>query len=396
MSPLFRKSDEKTVAIFDIGNGSIGAAIVRLSQSNAPTILYSYREPITFLPQVSSERLMENMLKLLKSVASHVEKEVWPQYHRNVKEAYCVFSTPWFVADTRVISYEKDTPFMVTRGMVEDILKKDEDAFIASLKDGNYEKVFGINLHILEKKIIHTKLNGYEIQDFLNKKAKQIEITLFLSYMSDLIPKKVEDILNHYFNFRTVNFNSYALASWFAFREQFPHEEHFLFLDISGEVTDVMLHEKGIIAETAAFPAGRSLILRNIVRDMTVPPEVALSFLNMYTKKSVEKRFAADLEKIIKNTQEEWRAAFVEAIQSFKKNTVMPKKVFITADADCAPIFLETLKTSFPKGLQVPNPIFEPIYIGSEVTEQFVHKDHKGILDPFIALESTFLNKIVL
>ncbi len=396
MSPLFRKSEKKTVAIFDIGNGSIGFAVVELSRNNLPNILYSYREPITFLPDSTNARLLDSMLKLLKSVSAHVQKQVWNQYHRHVRDAYCIFAAPWFVADTRVVKVEKEEPFFVSRNTVDDILKKDEQQYIASLKEGDYENIFGINLHMIEKKIIHTRLNGYEVGDFLNKNARQLEIMLFSSFMADTIPKKVEDVINQYFHFRTINFNSYALASWLAMREIFPHEQDFIFLDISAEMTDIMLVEKGVVVETDSFAIARSSILRSIVDKLAVPPEVAVSFLNLYNKRAVEQKFAAKIDICVKEVQKKWWLQFIEALKTFENYQLMPKKIFITADTDVAPLFAEALKQEVPAELELPEHMFEVVYLGSETAEHLVHKQQPGSADSFIALESAFLNKIVL
>ncbi|MDQ3014895.1 MAG: hypothetical protein M3Q73_03455 [bacterium] len=396
MSLLFSNKGEQTIALFDIGNGSIGASIVKLSKKDLPTILYSYREPITFMPQATQQKLMENMLKILKSICGHMQKDIWPQYHRNVKHAYCVFSAPWFVAETRDIKYEKDALFDVSQALVEDILRKDEKAFTDSLIDGNYEKTFGIKLHILEKKIIHTKLNGYEVHDFLYKKAKQLEITLFTSFMSDTIPTSVEAVLRQYFHFNSVNFNSYAMASWYTLQSMFPLEQHHLLLDISAEMTDIMLTEYGMVRSIVSFPEGKSLVLRKIVEELAVPPEVALSFLQLYNRGAVEAQFADKMNIIIKNCQEIWRTQFFEALKSLKNYTLMPAKVFITADNDIAQAFIDSLKLPVPAEFDVPQNTFDVVFLGSDVVHPFAKKVQPGPVDVFIALESAFLNKIIL
>ncbi|MBX4198371.1 hypothetical protein KW782_03495 [Candidatus Parcubacteria bacterium] len=374
MSWLFNKPDEEIVAVFDIGNGSIGCAIVRLSPHGKPTVLYNHRQPMAFLQHVTSERLLDTMVKLLKSVSQHVGKEVWPQYRRQVRRAFCFFSSPWYMSQTRVLTIEKEKPFTVTSDLIEDIFKKDAETFAQEQKTGTYEKMFGQNLHLLEKNVIHIKLNGYELPNPVNKKARILELTFFASFIAETIQQKIEDILQAAFHFKSISMNSFALASWVAVRDMFPTENSFLILDITGEVTDIMLTETGVLAEIISFPAGRSLILRKIVDELAVPPEVALSFLKLHNKGLVEKKFQNKMEDIIKAAQKTWSEALTETLSLFTKQKMMPQKMFVTVDDDVAPIFLEVLRQN----------TFTVVHLGEEM-----------IQDPFVILESTFINKAV-
>ncbi len=67
MFSLFGKDREEIVAIFDIGNGSVGGALVHFAPKMPPTLLYTHREPIETVLHSSSARLTSRMLKLLKN-----------------------------------------------------------------------------------------------------------------------------------------------------------------------------------------------------------------------------------------------------------------------------------------------------------------------------------------
>jgi hypothetical protein len=395
MSWLFNKEEEHVIAVFDIGNGSIGCSFVQLSKHHLPHILYSHREPITFIPRISSERLLETMLKLLKSVSNTVHHEAWKKYHKSVRSAHCIFSSPWYICETRILTIEKDKSFTITQNLIDTIIKKEEDEFIKALHEGKYEKVFGSDIHLLEKKVIHTRLNGYAVDDSIGKRSRLLELTFFSSFMSDSIIKGVEKILHTYFHFKTIEHHTYALASWCAIRDIFPAHKDFLFLDITSEITDVMLTEAGILSETISFPAGRSMILRKIVDELTVPPEVALSFLNLYNKKAVDKEFKEKMDDIIKSVQDLWYKSFIETLTNIRKYRLIPKKIFITADADSAPIFLDILKRNISTELNVPQDMFDVVFLGKNLVEPTVSSIDDQHTDAFIALESTFLNKIL-
>ncbi len=399
MLNIFGKKEHEVVAIFDIGNGSIGGALVRFSEHGVPTILYSHREPIAYLPHATSKRLLDEMIKLLDSVAANIHKtgllHIKHRFHvHSVKRAFCVFSSPWYISDTRTTKISEEKSFVVSRKYIDDLIRKEEDEFIKTLKDGKYEKMFGSDTRLLEKKIIHTKLNGYEVDHPINKKAKELDITFFSSFIAHDITKAVEDTLLKHFHFRSIHFHSYALASWSAMRDMYPTIHNFLFIDITGEVTDVMLTQRGILSETITFPLGRSMIVRKIVDELKVSPEVAVSFLSVYSKGSLEEKFMQKMKDLLKPTQDFWIASCLKTITILKKSHIIPRKIFITADEDTANLFYDVLTQTLPSEMNIPNNSFEVIILKPEVMKIVAHIEAGVERDSFLLLESEFLNKI--
>jgi cell division ATPase FtsA len=399
MLGLFQKQEEEIVAVFDIGNGSIGAALVSFKEHGAPVILYTHREPITYIHHITSKRLLESMLVLLKTVAARVQKEGLPKvkalhHHHSVRRGFCIFSSPWYLSQTRVMKVEKEEPFEITSQLIDTIIKKEEEQFLQSLKEGKYEQMFGHDTRLLEKKIIHTRLNGYEIAQPMGKKARELELTFFSSFISSTILKSVQDTLSHFFHFKSIQFYSYALASWSVVRDMNPDLSDFLFIDVTGEVTDVMLTHDGVLSDTVTFPLGRSMVLRKIVDELSVPPEVAVSFLSLIKQSTGDKVFIEKMKNVLTGTQEFWFTAFLKTVKEFKQSHMLPKKIFITADADVAYIFKEALSAPMPEELNMPENKFEVIILDSEIVKAIAQVAGGVSRDAFLSIDSQFLNKI--
>ncbi|MES2436964.1 MAG: hypothetical protein V4519_03040 [Patescibacteria group bacterium] len=401
MFSFFAKAQEEVVAVFDIGNGSIGVAFVQLSHHTAPVILYVHREPISFLPEVTADRLLANMLKLLKSVTSNLQKTGMPHLQKqignyHVKRAFCTYSSPWYISQTKVVRVEEPKLFTVTKNVIDNVVRKEEAAFMQSLKDGKYEKMFGLDAKLMERRIIHTRLNGYEVQDPFNKRVKELEISFFSSFISKTIIEQVEKTLHSFFGFTDIKHGSYALSSWSAVRDMYHNVNDFLFLDISNEVTDVVLSYKGVLAETISFPMGRSAILRAIAKELAIPPEIAQSFLSLYIKKTVEKNFSDKIGSIILAVTQEWNRELTKALIELETSYPIPRHVFITADSDVSSVFVRELSKSVDARLSVPQNTFEVTVLGENSVRPYVHATTGLSYDPFLSLESMFLNKIAL
>lgn len=403
MSALFKsKTQEEIALVFDIGNGSIAATIVKFTDHGIPIALYSHREPLTFLPEADSKHLLKNMLKLMGGLVERVQKEGLPKVHTTlfsphaIKKIFCFYSSPWFISHTKLLSVEKPKPFLINQSAIDEMVAEEQKQFLATVENGYYEKLFGTDIRLLEKNIIHIKLNGYEVRNPIGKKASQVEVTFYLSFISDQIVKEVENILHKAFSFRTIEHHSCSLGAWSAVRAMFPNATDFLTLDISGETTDVSLTCRGVLTETISFPTGRSSVIRHLVKELAVPPEVALSFLIMHTAGAVEEKFAKKLASDTQVAVAEWQKGFLDAIKELQKRYLIPKQMFLSTEMDLSSLFVKALQLPVPMELGVSNNSFEILFLGPERVKSFIQNEAGVRIDPVLSLESIFLNNVII
>ena len=105
-----KKNKKELSIIFDIGSGSVGAALVELSYFNKPTILYSTRKDIAFKEEVNPDKLLSSMKIAMESVALNVQKIGFKNEalvrlkNKDIGTIYCVFSSPWYLAQPKKIT----------------------------------------------------------------------------------------------------------------------------------------------------------------------------------------------------------------------------------------------------------------------------------------------------
>ena len=66
----------------------------------------------------------------------------------------------------------------------------------------------GDSLRLIELKNIKIALNGYETISPLNKKAKELEMTIFVSMSEEEVCKKIEDTIAKKFHFKNIKFST--------------------------------------------------------------------------------------------------------------------------------------------------------------------------------------------
>ena len=104
------KKKERKVAIFDIGSGSVGAALALIPTDGQaiPTILKSFRTEITEKESLDFETFLNDMLKALDSSI----QKLYAAKLGSFDEIVCVLTSPWYLSETRVIKMEKEHSFI--------------------------------------------------------------------------------------------------------------------------------------------------------------------------------------------------------------------------------------------------------------------------------------------
>ena len=397
MFSLFKKPGEEIVAVFDIGNGSIGGALVRLSTHLPPVIIYSHREPLSYVESPTSRHLLSHMLKNLKIVAHDLalnglkSARTSPFLKLPFHDIFCVFASPWYISQTKMLKLENDKEFTVTKKIISNIVGEEQKRLSESIKDGKH--AFLSNDAIpLEKRIINTSLNGYDIDKPIGKKAREVELTLFSSFISKDVITKTAEVIQSALHGRTIKSSSYAISSWNAVQKMFPNEHDYLFADVSGETTEFSLVINDIPVEVASFPIGRNAVLRKTVRDLKVAPSVAESYLSMESSGTLEKGQSGRLNEAIKPLQDEWFRSLNEIVLSWGKNYIVPNSIFVTVDSDVSMIFETVLKRNMPAELGIIKNLLDVKILGSEKVQSYVEYLPNVKRDPFVAIESLFLN----
>ncbi len=408
--------------ILDIGNGSVGAMVLNYEHSahgSIPTVLYCHREPLTFLPDMKEKRLLAAMLDLLKTTLQHVQKEAASVIPRSIwggahfSHVVCIFSSPWYASQASVVRKEATTPFHITNPLVNELVNKEEVRFAEALTRGDYEQHFGTKVVLLERALVHSAINGYEVTNPVGKFGRLLEITLFTSLISEKVLRLVEDVFYHVFHIRQIECFSYALASWNAIRTMFPEASDFIFLDVGGETSDVTITIRGAITETLSFPFGRSTILRTLVEVLHISPENAVSFMKMRSLGTLEKEIASDVEKVLATVADQWTDAFNQTLSSISKKYNLPKQAFVTIDPDFASFFNGILSRADIGPALFKGP-FTVVSIANNTIASFVRNLNQsntfsskkseallppkflpGIADPALAIEAVFFSNKV-
>lgn len=386
---LFRdkKQDETLALVVDIGSASVGAGLVKIQKGQVPKIVVSVREDISFQDALSSARFLLAMNKALDKVLKDLQEKT--KRIGNPVHFFCTLSSPWFILKTRELKIAKNEEFEVT----ERELWKFIDEDILKLKDELKVTLPPEDVRIIEKKIIHIRLNGYEIKNPYKQKTSRMEMMVTVGVSSNKVIQSIERKINNFFQAKLVHFGAFPVSAFSAIRDIFPTDNRFLFLDITGEATDVSRVENDLLMRTVSFPRGKNFLIREISTRLHTVHEEAVTLFSMFLRNELDTVRSAEISKIIETAEAEWSERFEKAIVVLLENSAPPSKIFFTTDVEISSRFLSLISKA--KSDLLADGEFEVQYLDQHIVSKFVSFDKEVIRDPFIVIEALFVKKLL-
>lgn len=389
---IFNKSSPETFLVFDIGNASVGGAVVgrkRQAEGVSLEIVAEERANIPLGEHVRFERLLKNMLGAVGKVSESLAKAS-PLSRASI---YVILASPWYASQTKMAAIKKDKPFVLTRELTEEVISSEVADFKQDLDKRN-KPGFKENLEVIEGEIIHIRMNDYELAEPFGKTAREAKLALYLSVSQREVVKRLTEELVRHFPRGMVVFHSFPLAYFSAVRDIFPQKNDFLLLDVSGEITDVSLVRRGILRETISFPLGRNFLLRRVASGLrrTMPEaESLLALLQSGTLRAVDKE---KLVKIVELAKTEWLKGFQSILVDLSSELYVPGEVYLAADNDVSELFSSWISEEQFSQYALTHEKFNilPLSFGRVLTISQVAKEKQ---DQFINIGALFAEKLI-
>lgn len=382
-------SEGELVALFDIGSSSVGGALFYLRKSSPPHIVFSIREPIALDKKFDFDKFFSSTLKALDGVAEKLARSG----KGNPKKFFCAVSSPWYGSQTRVVRFEKDTPFVFTAAMADELTQKEAASF--HQEHASVYAMSGGKVLPIELKNMKTMLNGYPTSSPLNQKAREVEMTIFLSMSSENFLKKIQNVVIKHFHRDEVKFASFAFISFAVARQMFPEKDAFLLVDIGGELTDLSLIKHDVISASVSFPKGLNFMTREIANTLKCSFEEARSLLSIYQSGHASAPMEKKLESLIEKLKREWLDGFQQSLASLSHDISLPPVIFVTVEREFGEFFSDIIKTEQFSQYTLTESKFEVVFLGTPELHGEAVLDRALQQDPFVILESIYISRFL-
>ncbi len=363
----------ETSLVYDIGSSSVAAGLVRFSDGHSPELLWTGREAVVFKKKPNAEKLISEMLRALERVSKNALEQ-----HIQIKKIFYVFSSPWTHCQTRLINKNFGEVTLITNLFIEKLIHDEEKNFD-----------LGSDMRVIERRAIHTKLNGYPTHHPFGKKASQAEIPLFISAVGDSILDSVQHTTAKYFNFRKSIPHSFMLLSYLTVRDVFAAEKDFLIIDVLGEISTVSIVIGGVLLHSGSFPLGTNSITRHVASALNIALDPAQSLIDTYFDDNIEPSSAKTIEKVLEEIKKEWLELFWITVNSLSKDVVPPRNLFLVENNKMVFFFAAFLREERQREA------FNVVILDAAKLTDHCILNGKAQKDTPIALEAIAINKLL-
>ncbi len=390
------KKDESSLRrlfVLDVSSASVGGALVEIQGDKAIKILSKHRYHSNFLPDVDFEAFFRATENALTKVSDKIKKE----FPVKIDGVLCVFGSPWFIAETKIIRVKRDLPFEITNGFFKDILRDETNALNEKFRvlGYGYSKFGNQNPSIIESKFLKTKLNGYHTESPIGKKAKEVESEIYLSVGAKEVMEKITSYIFKNFGTEEIAFRTFPYVIFSIIKSFFNSSDGFLLTEISGETTDFILVKDESIEEYLSFPKGKNVLLRKISSGFNSSPKETHSLLEAYMKGHLDGNDQDKMIKAIEEAQSEWCAEFRKIFELIKEKTPLPQDFFILGSDGVSKKFISCLEDSYFSSFTILGKPFNLRSINVNSFSSFFNQteSRQKISDPFLAVESLYAKK---
>ncbi len=376
--------------VFDIGSASIGAAILVFDEeTDKISVLYDTRVFIAFQKKFFKDKhLTVATISALKKAVQNIQDKGMKKIPNGssktkniIEDVYCIIGSPWYEAEIKNMKFTEDEPFTVSSKLISKILDEESKKFETSKGK------------LMEKNIIQVLLNGYSTDDPYGKEALVVDTTLFFSTVSNDLQDKVKDVLETSFTVSDISFNTFALTSFSAVRDIFKTEKNFLLMDISGEITDIMLVRDETIKKIASFRLGKNFLIRKVASSLSTIHEEAHSLIRLFINGKSMDSESAKIEPVLKEAKEEWLSYLRKTLSDFSEGISLPKTVLLSVDTDLGKWFVDTIKNDEFSSHTLAEEPFTVVELSSRILNEYctMPEDSPRGCDPFLALAAIFV-----
>ena len=383
MGFLFSSKKDKLVAIFDIGSGSVGGALVRIPSDNKslPVIIKSTRTDIVTRKELDFNLFLKDMILAL----GFASRNLYQSKLGAPDEIVCVLASPWYISETRQIKMSKEHSFTFTKNIVNELIEK-EMSSLQSIYQNKYGDIKSAP-EIIEHPIVGISLNGYQVEDPMGKKTRSIEMNMIISLSPKLCLDKIKETISKSFHNTPISFSSFMASSYLSVRDRYMNHDSYLLVDIGGEITDIAIISKGILKDSLSFPYGRKSLFRDISNKLKIELRDVKEILNLFNKGVLSEKEERRLVPVLLSIEEKWGKSFRECISTLPRTLTLPSVMFLTIDADVKDWFVKVINNEEYIQSMVPNKKFTLVTLdGPEFLNMCSVKN--GICDPFLIIES--------
>ena len=351
MGIFSRPKKDALIAVFDITSSSVGGLLSLHHPDNLPEILSASRFPTDFFPDFDFQKYQRSFHRTFERNINYLRKFM-PKGREKPDLAVIVFSSPYYISQTKIVRFSKPKPFEITKHLLEVITDDEINSLKRKWQKEHAQLKAEVNIETIEHERFKVNLNGYPVLQPIGKRVQNLELPIFMSLGIKAVHDKLQECILHSFGQTPVRFQSFPFVAFQALKDIIDITKGLLLIDIGGEITDLILIRNSILEETISFPLGENFLIRRIASVFHFSLEESSALLNQYTRGDLHDETSDKVRKVIEDASGRWCQFLNESLKGISESSLAPRSLlFIGGKAafalkDFAPCVKEQTFTS--------------------------------------------------
>lgn len=373
-------------AVFDIGGGSVAAAVIVAAPDVASRVLFNTR--VTLSNEDRTEAQLSTALAKALSEAGTIvldqyARSTYIKSHGPVKDAYVVAHAPWVHSMTRDSHITLASPTRITR---EAIAKAGADA----VKEAG-EVLKGYE--VFERTVVRVELNGYPTALPVGKIASSIRTLSMESSIDQNFKSAITNALATLLPGRTPLFHSAMFAYSTVVRELSAHASSYTFLDIGSEASACSVIKSGAITQQGVIPAGVRTLIRSVKESGAQTSENIYSMIRMISEGVCSAAACEEVAKVLGDAEPSFMRSFGEVFSTMITDSHLPNTLIISVHPTIAPWAISFFeRIDFSQFTLTGKPFVVQILSTRDLTDLSLFGKESGTVDTGIAVISALVH----
>lgn len=390
---FFFKPRKKYFAVLDIGSASVGGAILELdfsanNKKEPARVIFTRRRNTNFEGPISFQRFWEATSRAIQEISA----ELNAKSPARLSKFHCFISSPFYLSQTKIVHYCQENDFLFSQSLMEKITLAETSSFTKD-NEGSNSSILNDKFEIVENKVMSVALNGYPVINPFGKKASKAVVAQFLSGGSGQIYQRLRQIIAGQTHGLPTEIHSFSFAAFSLIRDIYGRHSNFVVIDVSGELTDVIVTSEGILKENVSFPLGVNSIVRGLAKRLGSFFDETKSTLVLFEKKQLQENASQKIGRELANLKAEWIKNLKEALATALEGSILPEHVVVMGSDALGRMFLNWVREEKLEGMSLSLQSLQALYF-DDILPTSKKLSSPLPTDSYLVLESLFCAKM--
>ncbi len=345
---FLRSKNTGSTLLLEIGSASVGAAVVLRPARGQAVVERQFREYLSITKDGGQQQLFSALKKstdqVLKRLAQELQKLDSKGAGGPPERIIIIYSSPWYSAEVKRIDQDFGGQHQVTEAYIRSLQEHITEEYRQQVPRSFIEYFGQDEGSVVGSAYLKTFLNGYATDRPAGKEARSFGAVIFLGAIPRTLEDAVESAVDRYFSASLIETVTQPYLAYMTLRRVFHTLDHAVFIQVTGECTELTLITDGVISDIYSFGLGENDAVRAAAEGLGMEVETARSAFSITAEEQALPVEREKLLEIMRPVLDNWRRQYRDSLRHLGIEPKYGPRSVILARGDLADFFHQALR----------------------------------------------------